>query len=91
MTETGAGLVLEGVSKAFEGIRAVSQLSLRVPEGLIYGFLGPNGAGKTTTMRMILDILRPDRGTITWRGRPVDDQTRRRFGYLPEERGLYPK
>jgi len=90
VTETG-GLVLEGVSKAFEGIRAVSQLSLRVPEGLIYGFLGPNGAGKTTTMRMILDILRPDRGTITWRGRPVDDQTRRRFGYLPEERGLYPK
>ncbi len=86
-----AGLVLEGVSKAFEGVRAVSDLSVRVPEGLIFGFLGPNDAGKTTTMRMILDILRPDRGTITWRGRPVDDRVRRRFGYLPEERGLYPK
>lgn len=87
----GDGLVLEGVSKSFEGVRAVSDLSLRVPEGLIFGFLGPNGAGKTTTMRMVLDILRPDSGTITWRGRPVDGQTRRRFGYLPEERGLYPK
>ncbi len=87
----GVGLVLEGVSKSFEGVRAVSDLSLRVPEGLIFGFLGPNGAGKTTTMRMVLDIFRPDSGTITWRGRPVDDQARRRFGYLPEERGLYPK
>jgi len=79
------------VSKSFEGVHAVSELSLRVPEGLIFGFLGPNGAGKTTTMRVILDILRPDTGAVRWRGRPVDDQTRRRFGYLPEERGLYPK
>lgn len=86
-----AGLALERVSNSFEGVRAVSELSLRVPEGLIFGFLGPNGAGKTTTMRVILDILRPDTGTVRWRGWPVDDQTRRRFGYLPEERGLYTK
>jgi ABC-2 type transport system ATP-binding protein len=62
-----------------------------VPEGTSFGFLGTNGAGKTTTMRMILDLLRPDSGQITWNGRDVRQVPRRSFGYLPEERGLYPK
>src|SRR5205085_12540271 len=64
---------------------------MEVKEGTIFGFLGPNGAGKTTTMRMILDILRPDSGRITWNGRDVREVPRRNWGYLPEERGLYPK
>ena len=60
-------------------------------EGSIFGFLGPNGAGKTTTMRMILDIIRPDSGSITWNGKDVREIPRHNLGYLPEERGLYPK
>jgi len=84
-------LALHGVTKAFDGLVAVEGLSMTVPEGRIFGFLGPNGAGKTTTMRMVLDILRPEKGTITWRGAPITDEVRRRFGYLPEERGLYQK
>jgi ABC-2 type transport system ATP-binding protein len=62
-----------------------------VQEGALFGFLGPNGAGKTTTMRLILDLIRPDSGQITWNGAPVREVARRSFGYLPEERGLYPK
>jgi ABC-2 type transport system ATP-binding protein len=84
-------LRLQGVTKRFGGVPAVDDLTLTMPEGCIFGFLGPNGAGKTTTMRLVLDILRPDRGEITWRGGPVTAAVRRRFGYLPEERGLYPK
>src|SRR6266481_3139457 len=64
---------------------------MEVQEGAIFGFLGANGAGKTTTMRMILDILRPDRGRVTWNGQDVREVPRRNWGYLPEERGLYPK
>jgi ABC-2 type transport system ATP-binding protein len=64
---------------------------MEVREGAIFGFLGANGAGKTTTMRMILDIFRPDSGRITWDGRDVREVPRRNWGYLPEERGLYPK
>ena len=64
---------------------------MEVREGALFGFLGPNGAGKTTTMRMILDILRPDSGSITWNGEDVREVPRRNWGYLPEERGLYPK
>jgi ABC-type uncharacterized transport system, ATPase component len=84
-------LRLDEVTKAFEGVVAVDGLSLTVREGAILGFLGPNGAGKTTTMRLVLDILRPESGRITWRGAAITDAVRRRFGYLPEERGLYPK
>src|SRR5450759_4924978 len=84
-------LSIRNVTKRFDGIVAVDDLSFDIPEGCIFGFLGPNGAGKTTTMRMILDIIRPDSGTITWRGLPVSEEVRRRFGYLPEERGLYQK
>ncbi|MEI6042819.1 MAG: ATP-binding cassette domain-containing protein [Chloroflexota bacterium] len=84
-------LLLEQVSKAFTNVQAVDHLSLEVGQGHIFGFLGPNGAGKTTTIRMILDIIRPDAGQITWNGVTVGEVSRRAWGYLPEERGLYPK
>jgi ABC-2 type transport system ATP-binding protein len=84
-------LSVDRVTKTFDGVVAVNDLSFSIPEGVIFGFLGPNGAGKTTTMRMILDVIRPDSGSIAWRGRPIGEVERRRFGYLPEERGLYLK
>jgi ABC-2 type transport system ATP-binding protein len=82
---------LEGVSKSFAGHPAVTDLSLTVPRGSVFGLLGPNGAGKTTTLRMVLNILGPDRGTIEILGRPSDHAARDRIGYMPEERGLYPR
>jgi ABC-2 type transport system ATP-binding protein len=84
-------LTVEHINKSFEHFHVIKDLSLEVQEGAIFGFLGANGAGKTTTMRMILDILRPDSGAITWNGRDVRQVPRRNWGYLPEERGLYPK
>ncbi len=85
------GLTVEHISKAFGTFEAIKDLSMEVREGAIFGFLGANGAGKTTTMRMILDIIRPDSGQITWNGNDVRTVPRRNWGYLPEERGLYPK
>jgi len=85
------GLVVEHISKSFAQFQAVTDLSMEVKEGSIFGFLGANGAGKTTTMRMILDILRPDAGRISWNGKDVSEIPRHDLGYLPEERGLYPK
>ncbi len=79
------------ISKAFGAFAAVQDVSFTAAKGQIFGFLGTNGAGKTTTMRIILDILRPDSGSVTWNGRPNTDVPRRLWGYLPEERGLYPK
>jgi ABC-2 type transport system ATP-binding protein len=70
---------------------AVRDLSLEVPRGSVFGLLGPNGAGKTTTLRMIMDVLGPDSGTIEILGRPADRASRDRIGYMPEERGLYPR
>lgn len=84
-------LLVENISKRFSNVQAVDNLSMEVQEGAIFGFLGPNGAGKTTTIRMILDIFRPDSGRITWNGQPVGQIPRQFWGYLPEERGLYPK
>ena len=84
-------LVLSNVARSFGDVAAVRDVSFTVPAGTTFGLLGPNGAGKTTTMRMILGILLPDRGSVTWDGKPVDLNVRRRFGYLPEERGLYGK
>ncbi len=84
-------LLIEDISKSFANVQAVRNLSMKVESGEIFGFLGPNGAGKTTTIRMILDILRPDSGHITWNGTPVSEIPRKAWGYLPEERGLYPK
>jgi ABC-2 type transport system ATP-binding protein len=84
-------LDVDRVSKSFGQLRAVSDLSFQAREGSVFGLLGPNGAGKTTTIRMILDILTPDAGQVRWNGRRVDSDLRHTFGYLPEERGLYPK
>ncbi len=84
-------LRLENIRKEFDGKVAVDNLSLAVPKGSIYGIIGPNGAGKTTTIRMIMDIIAPDSGTIYFDGREVDETFRNRVGYLPEERGLYKK
>jgi len=84
-------LVLDQVTKAFGALRAVDDLSARVPSGSIYGFLGPNGAGKTTTLRMIMNIIAPDSGRIGVLGKTPLDQAKERIGYMPEERGLYRK
>jgi ABC-2 type transport system ATP-binding protein len=83
---------IRNVVKRYEEHVAVRDLSLQVPRGSVYGLLGPNGAGKTTTIRMILDIILPDAGSITLFGQPNTDITvLDRVGYLPEERGLYKK
>ncbi len=85
------GLEIRNVSKTYGAFRAVDDVSFTVTPGRIFGFLGTNGAGKTTTMRMILDIIRADSGSIAWNGTANTDVPRSGFGYLPEERGLYPK
>src|SRR3989442_1238523 len=82
---------LGGVTKAFAGHVAVKDLSLDVPRGSVFGLLGPNGAGKTTTLRMVMNVLGPDSGTIEILGKPADHSARDRIGYMPEERGLYPR
>src|SRR5205085_317130 len=82
---------LTDVTKKFNGIPAVDGLTLSVPEGSIYGFIGPNGSGKTTTLRMIMNILLPDQGTIEVLGSSNSAAARDRVSYLPEERGLYKK
>jgi ABC-2 type transport system ATP-binding protein len=84
-------LELQELTRRYGEVVALDDLSFAVREGQMFGFVGPNGAGKTTTMRIILGVLEADRGEVRWRGRPVDAETRRRFGYMPEERGLYPK
>src|SRR6478672_302851 len=90
MTEYAIDIVK--VTKRYAEHTAVRNLSLRVPAGSVYGLLGPNGAGKTTTIRMILNIIAPDSGTIQIFGRPFNDSAlTERLGYLPEERGLYRK
>jgi ABC-2 type transport system ATP-binding protein len=86
-----SALVLSGIRKAFAGHVAVQGLSLQVPRGAIFGLLGPNGAGKTTTLRMVMNILAPDAGAIEILGQPADHAARDRIGYMPEERGLYPR
>ena len=84
-------LELIDLRRRFDDVVALDGVSFEVPEGRIVGFVGRNGSGKTTTMRIALGVLHADAGTVVWRGRPVDAVTRRRFGYMPEERGLYPK
>jgi ABC-2 type transport system ATP-binding protein len=87
-----AAVRIDRITKRFASTVAVRELSLSVPYGAVYGLLGPNGAGKTTTIRMLLDIIAPDSGSITILGRPhVDSGISDRIGYLPEERGLYKK
>ncbi len=84
-------LVIDRLVKRFGPVVALDGMDFRVERGAIFGFLGANGAGKTTTIRIVLDLLKPDEGTTTWLGRPTDELPRRTWGYLPEERGLYPK
>ena len=84
-------LELIGLRRRFGDVVALDDVSFTVPDGAIVGFVGPNGAGKTTAMRIALGVLEPDAGEVRWRGRGIDALARRRFGYMPEERGLYPK
>lgn len=86
-----AGLEIDRVSKRYGEVVALSEMTFDVRAGELFGFVGSNGAGKTTTMRIVLGVLGADSGEVRWRGAPVDLDTRRRIGYLPEERGLYPK
>jgi len=91
MTDSTATVVLRNVTKRFGDFTAVSELSLAVQPGRIFGLLGPNGAGKTTTIRMIVNIFAPDSGAIELFGKTISPATQDRIGYLPEERGLYKK
>src|SRR5881227_2423583 len=91
MEETKPTLVLERVTKRFGGFTAVSDLSLQVRPGRVFGLLGPNGARKTTTIRMIVNITAPDSGRIEMFGQQITPEFQDRIGYLPEERGLYKK
>ena len=84
-------LSLRNISRSFGGRRVVDDVSFDVGRGRLTGFVGGNGAGKTTTMRMILGVLAPDAGTVTLDGAPVGESVLHGFGYMPEERGLYPK
>jgi ABC-2 type transport system ATP-binding protein len=84
-------LAVAGLHKAFGPLEVLRDLSFTVAPGRILGFLGRNGAGKTTTMRCIFGLLDPDAGEVRYDGEPLDRVVRRRFGYMPEERGLYPK
>jgi ABC-2 type transport system ATP-binding protein len=83
-------LQLQGLSRSFGSVTALDDLSFGVASGQVVGFLGPNGAGKTTTMRAIFGLTNLDAGSVRWNGTPVGPAERRRFGYMPEERGLYP-
>ncbi|MEO5679008.1 MAG: ATP-binding cassette domain-containing protein [Acidimicrobiales bacterium] len=93
MGEPGGGPALElvGLTKRYGTIVALDGLTLAVPQGELVGLLGPNGAGKSTAMRLVFGLLAPDAGEVRWRGQSVDGRQRLRFGYLPEERGLYPR
>jgi ABC-2 type transport system ATP-binding protein len=84
-------LEIENITKKFGDFYAVKKLSFTIPEGKIYGLLGPNGAGKTTTIRMVMNIIIPDEGSIKILDQRMDDEMKERIGYLPEDRGLYPK
>ena len=84
-------IAVEHVTKRFDTVVAVSDLSLHVEQGAVFGLLGPNGAGKTTSLRMIMNILAPDEGAIQVLGQPASSRTQDLIGYLPEERGLYAK
>lgn len=86
----GGLLEIEGLTRRFGSVTALDDLSFVVPSGQVVGFLGPNGAGKTTTMRAIFGLTDLDAGSVRWNGSAVGPSQRRRFGYMPEERGLYP-
>jgi ABC-2 type transport system ATP-binding protein len=89
-TPGARGLQVSGLVKRYGQVLALDGCSLKVPPGHLVGLLGPNGAGKTTIMRTLFGLVVPDSGTVRWQGSPVDARCWRRFGYMPEERGLYP-
>jgi len=91
MSQAVNAIEISGVSKSFGSNRVVDSISFNVGPGEIFGLIGPNGAGKTTTIRMMMDIIRPDAGRIAVLGEGINEQTKNRIGYLPEERGLYRK
>lgn len=84
-------LQISRLSKRFGSLQALDEMSFHVDDDELVGFVGANGAGKSTTMRIAMGVLEADSGTVTWDGTPVDAAVRRRIGYMPEERGLYPK
>lgn len=84
-------LRVDGLTKRYGDLTALDDVSFDVDRGQVVGFLGPNGSGKTTTMRAIMRLLTLDAGEVTWEGTPVDPTVRQRFGYMPAERGMYPK
>ncbi|WP_214368080.1 ABC transporter ATP-binding protein [Pseudonocardia sp. H11422] len=84
-------LDIGGISKRFGRLVALDDVTFTVRPGELFGFVGSNGAGKTTTMRIVLGVLSADAGEVRWKGAPIDAEGRRRIGYMPEERGLYPK
>lgn len=82
-------LEVRGASQRFAGRQVLDGIDLEVPPGTVVGLLGPNGAGKTTLMRIVFGVLEPDAGEVRWRGRPATAADRQRWGYMPQERGLY--
>jgi ABC-2 type transport system ATP-binding protein len=84
-------LEINGLSKRFGDVQALDGVTLTIEPGEVFGFLGSNGAGKTTTMRIVLGLLAADEGTVTWSEKPASMWPRRTWGYMPEERGLYPR
>ena len=84
-------LEFDGLYKNYGDNAVLQGVGFTVPEGSMFGFCGANGAGKTTTMRIAMGLARADAGQVRWRGKPLDEGARRRIGYMPEERGLYPK
>ena len=84
-------LEFDGLYKSFGDNRVLDGVGFTVAPGSMFGFCGSNGAGKTTTMRIAMGLVRPDEGRVRWQGRELDQDVRRRIGYMPEERGLYPK
>ena len=91
MLDAQMSLVVDHLYKRFGPVVALDDLSFEVAPGQVFGFLGANGAGKTTTMRIALGVLEPDAGRVTWRGTESHRLPRSTWGYLPEERGLYPR
>ncbi|SFQ72567.1 ABC transporter ATP-binding protein [Amycolatopsis rubida] len=85
------GLEIDGISKRYGAVVALEKMTFEVRPGELFGFVGSNGAGKTTTMRIALGVLSADAGQVRYAGEPITHETRRQIGYMPEERGLYPK
>ena len=84
-------LEINDLHKRYDDVVALDGCSFNVARGQLLGFLGPNGSGKTTTMRSVFSLVRPDSGTVRWNGDEIDTDAKLRFGYMPEQRGLYPR